>query len=158
MASLNQCNFIGHLGQEPKMAYTADGKAIAKISIACSETWKDQNGQKQEKTEWIPVSIFGKLAEIAGQYLHKGSKVYVSGKYTTRKWQNKEGQDQWTTEVILSGFGGVLQMLDSKGEGQAPKQEFTPTVHDPITPVEPVAGDPFADEIPFAPVHSALMV
>ena len=156
MASLNQCNFIGHLGQEPKMAYTADGKAIAKISIACSETWKDQNGQKQEKTEWIPVSIFGKLAEIAGQYLHKGSKVYVSGKYTTRKWQNKEGQDQWTTEVILSGFGGVLQMLDSKGEGQ-PKQEHVPTVREPIEPVAEVGG--FVDsEIPFAPVHSALMV
>lgn len=146
MASLNQCQFIGHLGQEPKIAYTADGKAVAKISIACSESWQNKSGQKQEKTEWIPVSIFGKLAEIAQQYLHKGSKVFVQGKYTTRKWQNKEGKDQWTTEVVLSGFGSVLQMLDSKGEGQ-PKQEFVPQVHDPI---EPVATDGFEDsEIPF---------
>ena len=75
MASLNQCSFIGRVGQEPKIAYTADGKAVAKLSIACSETWKDKSGQKQEKTEWIPVSIFGKLAEIVQQYVHKGSQI-----------------------------------------------------------------------------------
>jgi single-strand DNA-binding protein len=144
MASLNQCSFIGRVGQEPKIAYTADGKAVAKLSIACSETWKDKNGQKQEKTEWIPVSIFGKLAEIVQQYVHKGSQIYVSGKYTTNKWTNKEGQDQYTTSVILSGFGGVLQMLDSKSD--SPKQEFTPSVGDPITPV---ANDGFEDDIPF---------
>jgi single-strand DNA-binding protein len=156
MASLNKVSIIGRVGQEPKIAYTSDGKAIAKISLACSETWKDKSGQKQEKTEWIPVSIFGKLAEIVQAYVHTGSQLYIEGKYTTRKWQNKEGQDQWTTEVILSGFGGVLQMLDSKGEGQ-PKQEHVPTVREPIEPVAEVGG--FVDsEIPFAPVHSALMV
>lgn len=155
MASLNQCQFIGHLGQEPKIAYTADGKAVAKISIACSESWQNKSGQKQEKTEWIPVSIFGKLAEIAQQYLHKGSKVFVQGKYTTRKWQNKEGKDQWTTEVVLSGFGSVLQMLDSKGD--ANNQSVAPVSQEPITPVE-VAGDPFGDDIPFAPVPNSLLI
>ena len=145
MASLNKVSIIGRVGQDPKISYTSDGKAVAKISLACSETWKDKSGQKQEKTEWIPVSIFGKLAEIVQQYVHKGSQLYVEGKYTTRKWQNKEGKDQWTTEVILSGFGGVLQMLDSKSD--SPKQEFAPTVGDPIAPVK--SDDAFNDDIPF---------
>jgi len=144
MASLNQCSFIGRVGQEPKISYTADGKAVANLSMACSETWKDKDGQKQEKTEWIPVSIFGKLAEIVQQYVHKGSQIYVSGKFTTRKWTNKEGQDQYSTSVVLSGFGGVLQMLDSKSD--SPSQ--APVTHDPITPIEPVAGG-FDDDIPF---------
>jgi single-strand DNA-binding protein len=152
MASLNKVSIIGRVGQDPKIAYTSDGKAVAKLSLACSETWKDKNGQKQEKTEWIPVSIFGKLAEIVQQYVRTGSQLYIEGKYTTRKWTNKEGKDQWTTEVILSGFGGVLQMLDSKGD--KPVAEFVPPVGDPITPVESVAGDPFGDDIPFNRVSS----
>ena len=154
---LNQCNFIGNLGRDPEIKYASNGNAIANLSLGVSESWKNKDGEKQEKTEWVRVSVFGKLAEICGSYLKKGSKVYVSGKYTTTKYQNKEGVDVYSTSINVTGFGGVLKMLDSKGEGQ-PKQEFVPQTHDPITPVEPVAGDPFADEIPFAPVHSALMV
>jgi len=155
---LNRATLIGNLGREPEVKYSSTGTAIANLAVATSESWKDkQTGEKKEQTEWHRVAVFGKLAEIAGQYLHKGSKVYIEGQIKTTKYQNKEGVDVYSTSINVTGFGGVLKMLDSKGEGQ-PKQEFVPQTHDPITPVEPVAGDPFADEIPFAPVHSALMV
>ena len=103
------------------------GEAVANISIATSETWKDkQTGEQKEKTEWHRVSMFGKLAEIAGEYLKKGSKVYIEGKLQTRKWQNKEGQDQYTTEVVLQGYNGVMQMLDGKQQGAQAPQQYAP--------------------------------
>jgi single-strand DNA-binding protein len=145
MSGVNKVILVGNLGREPEVKYASNGAAIANLAIATSESWTDKTtGQKQEKTEWHRVVVFGKLAEICQQYVHKGSKVYVEGQLRTRKWQNKEGQDQYTTEVVLSGFGGVLQMLDSKSD--SPKQEHVPQVAaDPITPVD--GG--FDDTIPF---------
>ena len=127
---VNKVILVGNLGKDPEVRYTPNGKAVANLTLATSESWKDQSGQIQEKTEWHRVSIFGKLAEIAGEYLRKGSQVYIEGKLQTRKWQNKEGQDQYTTEIVLDPFNGVMQMLGSKGgsqsesgfQGQQPQQ------------------------------------
>jgi single-strand DNA-binding protein len=119
---VNRVIIIGNLGKDPEVRYTADGKAVASLTVATSESWKDQSGQVQEKTEWHRISIFGKLAEIAGEYLRKGSQAYFEGKLQTRKWTNKEGQDQYTTEIVLDPFNGVMQMLGGKGEG-APQQQ-----------------------------------
>ena len=116
---VNKVILVGNLGKDPEVRYTPNGKAVANLTLATSESWKDQSGQIQEKTEWHRVSMFGKLAEIAGEYLRKGSQVYIEGKLQTRKWQNKEGQDQYTTEIVLDPFNGVMQMLGSKGGGQS---------------------------------------
>jgi single-strand DNA-binding protein len=125
MAGVNKVIIVGNLGQDPEVKFMLSGEAVANISIATSETWKDkQTGEQKEKTEWHRVSMFGKLAEIAGEYLKKGSKVYIEGKLQTRKWQNAEGKDQYTTEVVLQGYNGVMQMLDGKQQGsQAPQQQ-----------------------------------
>jgi single-strand DNA-binding protein len=116
---VNKVILVGNLGKDPEVRYTPNGKAVANLTLATSESWKDQSGQIQEKTEWHRVSMFGKLAEIAGEYLRKGSQVYIEGKLQTRKWQNKEGQDQYTTEIVLDPFNGVMQMLGSKGGSQS---------------------------------------
>lgn len=117
---VNKVILVGNLGQDPEVRYTPGGAAITNISIATSESWKDKNsGQMQEKTEWHRVVFFGKLAEIAGEYLHKGSQVYVEGKLQTRKWQDKQGQDRYSTEVVVDSFTGVMQMLGGRG-GDAP--------------------------------------
>lgn len=118
MAGINKVILVGNLGQDPEVRYTPDGKAITNITIATSEQWTDKNtGQKQEKTEWHRVVFFGPIAGVAGEYLKKGSKVYIEGKLQTRKWQDKNGQDRWTTEIVVSGFGGTMQMLDSRTGG-----------------------------------------
>lgn len=123
---VNKVILIGNLGNEPEIRSTAAGALIATLSIATSESWRDRNtGQQQEKTEWHRVVIFGKLAEIAQQYLHKGSKVYLEGKLQTRKWQGQDGQDRYTTEIVIDGFNGQLQMLDSAGSSST-ATEFTP--------------------------------
>lgn len=114
---LNQCNFIGRLGNDPEVRYLPNGDAVANISIAVGESWKDKQGQKQERTEWIRVVAFRKLGEIIGQYLNKGSKVYISGKMVTRKWTDKEGVERYSTEIVANN----MQMLDS-AEGQARQQ------------------------------------
>lgn len=154
MASLNKCSFIGRVGKDPKISYTQDGKTIARISLACSQSWKDKNGNKQERTEWVPISIFGKLADIVQQYVTKGSQLYVEGKYTTRKWQDQNGQDQYMTEITLSGFDSVLQMLDNKKQDAAPQQQATPQQQPAQQPVQqpdpqPPQDNPFDDDIPF---------
>ena len=111
---VNKAIIVGNLGNEPDMRYTASGGAIANITVATSETWKDkQSGESKEKTEWHKVTFFGKLAEIVGQYLHKGSKVYIEGRLETNKWQDKEGNDRYTTSIIAK----EMQMLDSKSSG-----------------------------------------
>jgi single-strand DNA-binding protein len=121
---VNKVILLGNLGQDPEVRYAANGNAITTLSVATSETWKDKNsGQQQEKSEWHRVVIFGKLAEVAGQYLRKGSKAYFEGKLATRKWQDQSGNDRYSTEIVVDGFGGVLQMLDSKPEGQQPAQQ-----------------------------------
>ena len=120
---VNKVILVGNLGKDPDVKYTPQGKAVTNLALATSESWKDQQGQVQEKTEWHRVCIFGKLAEIAGEYLRKGSQIYIEGKLQTRKWQNKEGQDQYTTEIVLDPFNGVMQMLGGKSEGGAPQQQ-----------------------------------
>jgi single-strand DNA-binding protein len=122
---VNKVILLGNLGQDPEVRYAANGNAITTLSVATSETWKDKNsGEQQEKSEWHRVVIFGKLAEVAGQYLRKGSKAYFEGKLATRKWQDQSGNDRYSTEIVVDGFGGVLQMLDSKpGEQQQPAQQ-----------------------------------
>lgn len=120
MRGVNKVILVGTLGADPDVKYAANGNAIANLSVATSEEWNDKNtGQKQQKTEWHRVSIFGKLAEIAGQYLKKGSQVYLEGKLQTRKWQDQNGQDRYTTEVVLSGFDGNMQMLGGRSGGDA---------------------------------------
>jgi single-strand DNA-binding protein len=123
---VNKVILVGNLGKDPEVRYTPNGKAVANLALATSESWKDQSGQVQEKTEWHRVSIFGKLAEIAGEYLRKGSQIYIEGKLQTRKWTNKEGQDQYTTEIHLDPFNGVMQMLGGKSEGAPQQQEQRP--------------------------------
>lgn len=117
---LNQCNFIGRLGQDPEVRYSAQGTAFCNISIGCSEKWKDKNTQEpKERTEWVKCVAGGRLAEIMGEYLKKGSLVYVSGKMTTRKWQDQSGQDRYSTEIRVS----EMKMLDSKSSnGQVTNQ------------------------------------
>jgi len=118
MAGVNKVILVGRLGKEPEVRYTPDGKPITNITLATSETWKDKNtGQRQERTEWHRVVFFGGVAGVAGEYLHKGSQVYIEGKLQTRKWQDKNGQDRYTTEVVVDGFNGVMQMLDSRTGG-----------------------------------------
>ncbi|MDF2179148.1 single-stranded DNA-binding protein [Aliiglaciecola sp. CAU 1673] len=114
---INKVILVGNLGQDPDVRYTANGKAVANLSLATSESWKDQSGQIQEKTEWHRVVMFGKLAEIAGEYLRKGSQVYIEGKLQTRKWQDQQGQDKYTTEIVLDPFTGVMQMLGGNSGG-----------------------------------------
>lgn len=111
---LNQCQFIGNLGRDPEIRTTQSGSKIANLRIACTEKWKDKNtGERKEKTEWISIAIFSDgLCRVAEQYLKKGSKVYVSGKMQTRKWQDQSGQDRYSTEVVLQGFDAKLVMLD----------------------------------------------
>ena len=116
---INKVIIVGNLGNDPEVRYTPAGAAITNISVATSESWKDKStGQMQEKAEWHRIVFFGKLAEIAGEYLKKGSQVYIEGKLQTKKWQDKAGADRYTTEIIVDSFNGVMQMLGSKQEAQ----------------------------------------
>lgn len=143
MASVNKWIGIGNLGKDPELRYSASGDAICNFSIACSESWKDKaTGEKKEQTEWVRISFFGKLAEICGQYLKKGSQVYIEGSMRTRKWTDKDGQEKYTTEIR----GDEMKMLGGKPEGQqeskpAPRQE-TPAKQKP-------QFDDLENDIPF---------
>jgi single-strand DNA-binding protein len=120
MAGVNKVIIVGNLGKDPEVRFMPNGGAVANITVATSDSWKDkQTGEQKEKTEWHRVVMFGKLAEIAGEYLKKGSKVYLEGSLQTRKWTNQQGQDQYTTEIVLQGYNGVMQMLDGKGGSNA---------------------------------------
>jgi single-strand DNA-binding protein len=159
--SLNKVQLIGNVGQEPEIRFTQDGRPIANLSIATSETWNDKQGQKQEKTEWHRVVAFGKLAEIIQQYVHKGSKLFVEGKLQTRKWADKQGQDRYTTEIMISGFDGQMIMLDGRsqgGEGGGYQQQQQPAYSQPAQPPQPAQqpqqaapapAPDFDDDIPF---------
>ncbi len=125
MASVNKVILIGNLGRDPEVRYMPSGDAVANISIATTETWKDKSGEKQEKTEWHRVAMFGKTAEIAGEYLKKGSQVYIEGRLETRKWTDKEGQERYTTEIRADR----MQMLGSRSGGSermAPPEDEAP--------------------------------
>lgn len=116
---LNSCNFIGNLGADPEVRTFQNGNKVCNLRLAVSETWKDKNtGERKEKTEWVSVAIFSEgLARVAEQYLRKGSKVYISGKMATRKWQDQSGADRYSTEIVLQGLDAKLVMLDGKSEG-----------------------------------------
>ncbi len=114
MAGVNKAIIVGNLGGDPEVRYTPSGSAVANISIATSEQWKDkQTGERQERTEWHRVVLFNRLGEIAGEYLKKGSKVYIEGRIQTRKWQDQNGNDRYSTEIVAN----EMQMLDSRGGG-----------------------------------------
>ena len=153
MAGINKVILVGNLGAKPEVKYASNGNAISNLSVATSESWTDKStGQKQERTEWHRVSLFGKLAEIAGQYLDKGSKVYVEGKLQTRKYTDKDGIERWTTDVVVSGFNGTLQMLDRRDDSSsstpAPSEDVTEKSK-PEPSITPVSKDEFEDDIPF---------
>ncbi len=115
MAGVNKVIIVGNLGNDPEVRYSNNGAAIANISVATSDSWKDKNtGERQERTEWHRIVMFNRLGEIAGEYLKKGSKVYIEGKLQTRKWQDQQGQDRYSTEIVAD----QMQMLDSRGGGQ----------------------------------------
>ena len=139
MSSVNKVILIGRLGKDPETRYMTNGEAVTNFSIATSETWKDKSGDKQEKTEWHNITAYRKLAEIIAQYVKKGSLIYIEGKLQTRKWQDKEGKDRYTTEIIAD----QMQMLGGKTE-QQDKPE--PAAKQP----SPVPNDNFDDDlIPF---------
>lgn len=115
---INKVILIGNLGQDPEVRYMPSGGAVTNITLATSETWRDkQTGEQKERTEWHRVVFMGKLAEVAGEYLKKGSQVYVEGKLQTRKWQDQGGQERYTTEVLVDSFTGVMQMLGGRPQG-----------------------------------------
>lgn len=115
--SVNKVIIVGNLGRDPEVRNFQNGGKVVNLRLATSDTWKDKQGQKQERTEWHSVAIFNeKLGEIAEKYLRKGSKVYIEGKLETRKWQDVSGQDKYSTEITLRNFGGELTLLDSKGQ------------------------------------------
>lgn len=119
---VNKVILVGNLGNDPEIRYMPNGGAVANIVIATSESWRDKaTGEQREKTEWHRVALYGKLAEVAGEYLRKGSQVYIEGQLKTRKWQDQSGQDRYTTEVVVQGFNGVMQMLGGRG-GQSQQQ------------------------------------
>ena len=145
---VNKVILIGNLGKDPEVRYMPSGGGVANLSLATSESWKDkQTGEMQEKTEWHRVVFFGKLGEIAGEYLKKGSKIYVEGRIQTRKWQDKEGHDRYSTEII----GNEMQMLDSKGGGDFTAPSASNQASAPAAQPAPasVGMEQFDDDIPF---------
>ncbi|MHB1949899.1 MAG: single-stranded DNA-binding protein [Acidiferrobacteraceae bacterium] len=149
---INKVILVGNLGKDPEVRYVPNGAAIANITLATSESWKDKTtGEKQERTEWHRVVFFGKLAEIAGEYLKKGAQVYVEGRLQTRKWQDKEGKDRYTTEIVAND----LQMLGSRAGGgesysQEPADGGTRERKEPAdTAARTAPGEDFDDDIPF---------
>lgn len=150
---VNKVILIGNLGRDPEVRYAPSGQAVANVTIATSESWKDKNtGEKQERTEWHRIVFFGRLAEIAGEYLKKGSQIYVEGRLQTRKWQDKEGNDRYTTEIVAN----EMQMLGSRAGAGMPSDAASqePPTAEAVaaggTPrAKTAAGADFDDDIPF---------
>ena len=144
---VNKVILVGNLGKDPEVRYMPNGNAVANITLATSESWKDKtSGEQQEKTEWHRVVMFRRLGEIAGEYLRKGSQVYVEGSLRTNKWQDKSGNDRYTTEIVAS----EMQMLGgrSSGDSYAPAQAPAPAASRP-EPAAALVEDSFDDDIPF---------
>ncbi len=152
---INKVILVGNLGQDPEIRYTPSGLAIANVTVATSDSWKDkQSGEQQERTEWHRVVFFSRLAEIVGEYLRKGSQVYIEGRLQTRKWQDQSGQDRYTTEIVAND----MQMLGSRSQGAgAPPTDYnqarppskpTPAANRASAPAT-AAPDDFDDDIPF---------
>jgi single-strand DNA-binding protein len=172
LASINKVTLIGNLGKDPEMRYMPSGEAIANLTLATTDNWKDKTGAKQEKTEWHRISMFGRIAEVAGEYLKKGSSVYIEGRLQTRKWQDKDGQDRYTTEIVANemkmlggrpgGGGGGGEATTSfddsdRGERSSERGGSTPrSTGQPMGSGAPGAAAPkkaklddFDDDIPF---------
>ncbi|TAH37621.1 MAG: single-stranded DNA-binding protein [Alphaproteobacteria bacterium] len=153
--SVNKVILVGNLGKDPEVRATNSGGKICNLSIATSESWKDKStGERKEKTEWHRVAIFSEgLAGIAEKYLRKGSKVYIEGALQTRKWQDKEGQDRYTTEIVISNFNGALTMLDGKSGGSGASSggsdAFANDSFNQLPPSATGTGGVADDEIPF---------
>lgn len=162
MASVNKAILIGNLGKDPEVRYMPSGEAIANITLATTDSWKDKSGTKQERTEWHRVSFFGRQAEVVGEYLKKGSQIYVEGRIQTRKWQDKEGQERYTTEIVAdrmqmlggkSSGGGSFEVVENK---PAASSTGSAAILAKAAPAAPSAGsgqarsfDNFDDDIPF---------
>ena len=147
---INKVILIGNLGRDPEIRYMPNGGAVANLALATSESWKDKStGEQQERTEWHRVVLYRRLAEVAGEYLKKGSKIYIEGKLQTRKWQDNQGQDRYTTEII----GNEMQMLDSRGGGAGSFAGNNSGVSSPANQYssgpDPVPAGDFDDDIPF---------
>ena len=151
--SVNKVILVGRLGKDPETRYMPNGEAVTNATLATSENWKDKSGEKQEKTEWHNLTFYRRLAEIAGEYLKKGSMIYVEGKLATRKWQDKEGKDRYTTDIIVN----EMQMLSSKSSSgnfdmvdnaAASSSAGAPATSKPA-PVKSGGFDNFDDDIPF---------
>lgn len=158
MSSLNRVELLGNVGRDPDVRYNTNGDPIVNLSIATSEKWTDKNtGERREKTEWHKVVFFQGLAKIAEQYISKGSKIFIAGKLQTRKWQDKDGNDRWSTEIVVSGYGGQLILLSPAKEGGQSNSRPTPAAAEPAaavggifdSPEKPQAADDFEDDIPF---------
>lgn len=156
MASVNKVILVGNLGRDPEVKFTPNGDAVCNFSIATTDSWKDKHGQKQERTEWHNIVMYRKLAEIAGEYLKKGRPVYIEGRLQTRKWQTKEGDDRYTTEIIADS----MQMLGSRDGGQSssgggeydqtPREQPARQAAHAKAPAAAGSGfDDFEDDIPF---------
>jgi single-strand DNA-binding protein len=141
---VNKVIIVGNLGNDPETRYMPSGSAVTNLSVATNESWKDkQTGEQKDRTEWHKVAMFGRLAEIAAEYLRKGSQVYIEGKLRTRKWQDKEGQDRYTTEIVAD----EMQMLGGRSGGSAGAPAMNDTGE--RSPPPRVSGDDFDDDIPF---------
>lgn len=145
--SLNKVMLIGNLGADPEIRHTQDGRAIANLRIATTESWRDKSGERKEKTTWHTVVIFSEgLCKVAEQYLRKGSKVYLEGQLQTRKWQDRDGNDRYSTEIVLQGFNATLVMLDGKQQGNAdPEPQERPAMDSG----QGFGRDDLNDEVPF---------
>ena len=157
---VNKVILVGNLGNDPEVKHLPSGSAIANITVATSEEWRDKaTGEKKESVEWHRVVLFGKLAEVAGEYLRKGSQVYIEGQLRTRKWSDNSGVEKYTTEIVV-GMNGVMQMLGGKQEGKPQKQSGwgqpqQPKPQQQSKPSSPQPNEPpkdFDDDIPFAPI------
>ena len=144
---VNKVILVGNLGQDPEVRYLPSGGAVCSVTLATSESWRDKaTGELKEQTEWHRVVLFGKLAEVAGEYLRKGSQVYIEGQLRTRKWTDQAGAEKYTTEVLV-GVGGTLQMLGGKREADSQPKQQNSQPQQPRQASEPPMN--FDDEIPF---------
>ncbi len=162
MASVNKVILVGNLGRDPEVRFMPNGEAVCNFSIATTDSWKDKSGQKQERTEWHNIVMYRKLAEIAGEYLKKGRPVYVEGRLQTRKWQTKEGQDRYTTEIIADqmqmlggrdgGGSNTYEAMDEDQSMPSPSQQTEARPSQSAPASAPASGgdfDAFEDDIPF---------
>lgn len=139
---LNRCEFIGNLGADPEQRRTQSGKPVVNLRLAVSKKWRDSNGERQERTTWVPIVIFSEgLCKVAESYLRKGSQIYVSGELSVRKWQDQSGQDRYSTEIVLQGFDATLVMLDGP-KGERTQQSYNDGTNGPAREYGSASAEP----------------